>query len=206
MAIEQWKDIPEYEGYYKISNTGNVCSLNRMDSRGSRLVGRMLNPITSNYGYLIATLCRNSICIKYRVHRLVLLAFVGGCPKEMEGCHNNGIRSDNHLSNLRWDTRKNNAIDMVRHGNSWLGSQRSEETKKQISLAMKGIERSKETKKKMSLAKKGNRYSAKLTQKQVNKIRKLWVTGKYYQRELANIFSISSCQISSIVNYKRWSF
>lgn len=34
----------------------------------------------------------------------------------MECCHNNGDPFDNHLSNLRWDTRKANAADSVRHG------------------------------------------------------------------------------------------
>jgi hypothetical protein len=50
------------------------------------------------------------------VHRLVLEAFVGPCPPGMEGCHNNGIGTDNRLANLRWDTRKNNAADKVAHG------------------------------------------------------------------------------------------
>ena len=54
----------------------------------------------------------------FLVHRLVLEAFVGPCPIGMQACHNNGIRDDVSLKNLRWDTIKNNAMDRVRHGTS----------------------------------------------------------------------------------------
>ena len=35
-----------------------------------------------------------------------------------EACHNDGDRSNNHLSNLRWDTKSNNQKDRVEHGTS----------------------------------------------------------------------------------------
>lgn len=50
------------------------------------------------------------------VHRMVLLAFVGPCPRGMEACHNNGQPGDNRVENLRWDTRSNNLYDRIRHG------------------------------------------------------------------------------------------
>lgn len=52
----------------------------------------------------------------YLVHRLVLLAFVGPCPRGRHACHNNGRGSDNRLSNLRWDTPASNMADRNRHG------------------------------------------------------------------------------------------
>ena len=51
-----------------------------------------------------------------RVHRLVLTTFKGPCPKGYEGCHNDGDKSNNHLSNIRWDTRANNLLDKIDHG------------------------------------------------------------------------------------------
>lgn len=48
--------------------------------------------------------------------RLVLTAFVGPCPEGMECCHWDGDPTNNHLSNLRWDTRVANRADMRRHG------------------------------------------------------------------------------------------
>ena len=51
-----------------------------------------------------------------RVHRLILETLVGPCPDGMEGCHNDGNRRNNGLDNLRWDTRKSNMHDAIRHG------------------------------------------------------------------------------------------
>ena len=46
---------------------------------------------------------------------MVLETFVGPCPKGMEACHNNDIKTDNRLSNLRWDTKSNNTFDAINH-------------------------------------------------------------------------------------------
>jgi hypothetical protein len=50
------------------------------------------------------------------VHSLVMLAFVGPRPDGLEVCHNNGVASDNRLSNLRYDTRSENNVDSSKHG------------------------------------------------------------------------------------------
>jgi len=34
---------------------------------------------------------------------------------ELEACHGNGVRTDNHSTNLRWDTKAANRADMLRH-------------------------------------------------------------------------------------------
>lgn len=60
---------------------------------------------------------------KISVHRLVLLAFVGPCPEGMEACHNDGDSTNNSLSNLRWDTPKNNHADKKKHGTVNLGEE-----------------------------------------------------------------------------------
>jgi DNA invertase Pin-like site-specific DNA recombinase len=39
----------------------------------------------------------------------------------MEAAHNNGIRSNNHLSNLRWATRASNEADKRTHGTMAVG-------------------------------------------------------------------------------------
>jgi hypothetical protein len=49
---------------------------------------------------------------EYRyVHDLVLLAFVGAKPAGLEVCHGDGVKTNNRLSNLRYDTRSANALD-----------------------------------------------------------------------------------------------
>ncbi len=55
---------------------------------------------------------------KFYVHRLVLLAFRGPCPKGMEGCHRNGNKLDNKKRNLRWGTHGSNMKDKKSHGTS----------------------------------------------------------------------------------------
>ena len=53
-----------------------------------------------------------------RISRLVLQTFVGPCPEGMECCHNDGIKTNNHLENLRWDTHRAN----IAEGNRAKGS------------------------------------------------------------------------------------
>lgn len=47
---------------------------------------------------------------------MVLNAFVGPPPPGFEGCHKDGDRANNALSNLYWGTRSDNQRDRVRHG------------------------------------------------------------------------------------------
>lgn len=74
---------------------------------------RELTPcLLSSRGYLGVSISGKML----RVHRLVLLAWVGPPPEGTEACHNNGIPWDNRVENLRWDTHRRNLHDMVRHG------------------------------------------------------------------------------------------
>lgn len=101
--FEVWQCVPGFEGMYEVSSRGRVWS-NR-----SR---RLLTLSVANTGYHQVNL-RGSV---RHVHRLVLEAFVGPCPFGCEGCHGNGIRTDNRLENLRWGTRKENMQDASKHG------------------------------------------------------------------------------------------
>jgi hypothetical protein len=49
-------------------------------------------------------------------HTLVLETYVCLRPIGMEGCHNDGNKENNNVNNLRWDTRKANAQDSIKHG------------------------------------------------------------------------------------------
>jgi hypothetical protein len=102
---EQWRPIPDWERY-EVSDQGRVR--NRRGQRLSVWVGTR--------GYLRVRLHQAGSARNLAVHRLVLSAFVGPCPPGMEGCHENGDRSNCSLGNLRWDTPSSNAHDRVRHG------------------------------------------------------------------------------------------
>lgn len=77
--------------------------------------GRLLKP-DLNWAYPKVSLCRNPGRRRATVHELVLLAFVGPRPPGEECRHLDGCRANNHLSNLRWGTRLENAADKTRHG------------------------------------------------------------------------------------------
>lgn len=47
---------------------------------------------------------------------------------------------------------------------------------------------------------------AKLTEEQALEIRRLYATGNYTQKELAEIYGISQRQVCDIINYKRWAW
>jgi hypothetical protein len=49
------------------------------------------------------------------------MAFIGPKPDGMVVCHNDGDKLNNHYANLRYDTHKSNASDMLLHGTRPLG-------------------------------------------------------------------------------------
>ena len=73
---------------------------------------KWLSPIKQKTGYYVVFL--GAFNPRY-IHRLVLEAFVGTCPENMECCHKNGNRQDNNLSNLYLGTRIDNKRDSIKH-------------------------------------------------------------------------------------------
>lgn len=73
-------------------------------------------------GYMEVILTSDSGVVKhFRVHRLVLELFVGPRPEGLEGCHGDGNRANNLLSNLRWGTPESNWEDRRRAGHHGVG-------------------------------------------------------------------------------------
>lgn len=74
--------------------------------------GKYLKPHLSSDGHwLIELFGRTKL-----LHRLILEAWKGPCPSGLVGCHNDGNPNNNHIDNLRWDTRSSNVIDAVKLG------------------------------------------------------------------------------------------
>lgn len=73
------------------------------------------------FGHLQVRLYLGGVATGFYVHRLVLLAFIGPCPPEMECCHEDGNGCNNKLGNLRWGTKLENHADRRRHGNTPVG-------------------------------------------------------------------------------------
>ena len=112
-----WKDIPEYEGIYAISDSGEVKRLCDA-SLGAVKAGRVLKPRPLKTGYLRINLCKNGTIKDFLIHRLVLITFVSPPPFEKAQVnHINGNKSDNRIENLEWVTQSQN----VQHSYDQLG-------------------------------------------------------------------------------------
>jgi hypothetical protein len=122
-VTEEWRPIPGYDGY-DVSDQGNVRSwrLRGWDSYWGRRATnpKLLSPQLCR-GYLAVLLVCGDKKKNAKVHALVLSAFVGPKPPGSHGCHENGDRTDNRVSNLRWDTATANAADRERHGRTARG-------------------------------------------------------------------------------------
>lgn len=103
MNNEIWKDIPEYEGMYQVSNLGRIKSLNYMGQKGNESI--LLQRINED-GYCDVRLSKNDHRKRKLVHRLVLKSFVGFSDLTVN--HINEIRSDNRLENLEYMTTREN--------------------------------------------------------------------------------------------------
>jgi hypothetical protein len=111
--MEDWKVIDDYPDY-------EVSSLGRVKSNKYPNKPKMLKSNPNSLGYCQVGLKREVLKTK-KNHILVLEAFTGPRPKGMEACHNDGDKNNNRLSNLRWDTPKNNAKDKIKHGTTIKG-------------------------------------------------------------------------------------
>lgn len=125
---EEWRPVMGWEGLYEISSLGRCRSIRRtviVESSKRRFSmtvgGRIRKPGLAKEGYLVFVLIADEKRVVRRAHQLVLEAFVGLRPEGTEGCHNNGTPSDNRLSNLRWDTPRNNYLDTIKHGTQTRG-------------------------------------------------------------------------------------
>ena len=113
--IEIWKDIPDYEGFYQVSNLGNVRSLDRVvvNSLGYKklLKGKTLSQKLRKDGYKRVVLCDNKGQIEKLVHILVGICFLGYKlgKKNVIDHKIEGDKSNNRLENLQIITQRENA-------------------------------------------------------------------------------------------------
>lgn len=109
---EQWKDIKNHKGLYKISNYGNIKSFIYWNGTNERILKQSI----TTRGYCCVILHRKNKKKWTYIHRLVLETFIGPCPKGMQCRHLDGNPSNNKLSNLKWGTSSENTLDSIKHG------------------------------------------------------------------------------------------
>ena len=115
---ERWLPVQGFERY-EVSDKGRVRSLPR---EFPRCAGRVLKPGINHKGHHSVCLSNNGSTKQFRVHILVLEAFVGPRPKGLLGLHLDDDKANNNVENLYWGTYSDNAADAVRNGTHYPGS------------------------------------------------------------------------------------
>jgi len=163
--MELWKAVPKTNGLYEISDTARI---RRVDK------GNFLNPHLHNTGYMRVCLCINGKTISAYVHILMAETFLGERPNRHDVNHKNGIKTDNHLSNLEYIDRKHHEYHtrhILKHSRNPIGEEH------------------------------GN---ALLSEESVREIHSLYCTGKYTMNEIAQRYNVHITTISSFLNGYSW--
>jgi len=112
MQEEVWKDIPNYEGLYQVSNLGRVKSLPRKTN--NQYCNGLIMKAHNSYGYLKLQLKKNNNYKWFFIHRLVAQAFLNNYSDALQVNHKNGIKNDNKVENLEMVTASQNQLHSYR--------------------------------------------------------------------------------------------
>ena len=123
--VEIWKGIPGYEGSYEVSSFGNVRSLDRLDSRGYKRKGRMLNKSLNGTGYYNVGLSKQGKPKTNTVHVLVASAFLGhvqsGTTAGLVIDHIDNDKLNNRVDNLQLVTNRENSSKDRKGSSKYVG-------------------------------------------------------------------------------------
>ena len=106
---EEWKDIPGYEGKYRVSNRGEIVSIHY--KRSIKENPQPLVPRESN-GYLYVVLSKNNKVKVAKPHRLVAELFIPNPDNKPYVNHKDGNKQNNSVENLEWVTPLENNLHM----------------------------------------------------------------------------------------------
>jgi hypothetical protein len=117
--MEEWRDIPGFEGLYQASSLGRVKSLQRKHELIMRLQ-------TVRNGYIVVSLRIAAGTKKLlRVHRLVAQTFIPNKENKPEVNHKDGNKENNIAQNLEWVTSSENHKHAyktnIRKNSKWAG-------------------------------------------------------------------------------------
>lgn len=111
-----WKNILGYEGLYKISDTGEVLSCERITSDGRKIKSKLLLGGEYSNKYRFVCLRKNGVNHNASVHRLVAEAFIPN-PENLPCVnHVDGNKQNNNVSNLEWCSYSENIQHAVKIG------------------------------------------------------------------------------------------
>ena len=97
---EEWRDLPELQGEYQVSNYGRVKRV-----KGAE---RLVKLTTQRNGYVYVTLSFANTSKCFKTSRLVAKAFIPNPNNYEEVDHLNADKQNNSVSNLEWVTGEEN--------------------------------------------------------------------------------------------------
>lgn len=115
-VYEEWKDIPDFEGLYKISSFGRIKALDRtvyvrsgrVSAYYKAVSGAIKKATKDRQGYLSISLYKENIRYPKLVHRLVGVSFIENPNNLPEVNHKKGNKTDNRVLELEWMTTSDN--------------------------------------------------------------------------------------------------
>jgi len=121
MDKETWYDIPDYEGYFQVSNNLIFRSLYGWNKGGlfKRKKPFIIKPVVcKNPGYYTFGVGFKGFGNKKRlyVHKVVATLFIPNPNNYRCVNHKNGIKTDNRIENLEWCTHKENTTHALKTG------------------------------------------------------------------------------------------
>lgn len=175
--METWRDIKGYEGYYQVSNLGNIKTLDREVYDSKRHLFRfykekVMKTALCRKGYKRIQFKVGGVYKSYAVHRLVAEAFIPNPFNLPEVNHKDSNRENNAEHNLEWLTHSENQKHSYRQGKR---NHKGE-----------------------------NHPQAKLALASVLEIRERYSSGLFTMPFLASEYGVSAYAINNIVHYRTW--
>ena len=96
----EWRDIVGYEGYYQVSEFGDIKNVKTNKIRKTR--------INSKHGYIDVDLYKDGKCSWKRINRVVAEAFIPNPDELPVVLHLDNNKINNHYTNLKWGTISEN--------------------------------------------------------------------------------------------------
>lgn len=172
----EWADVDGFDGYYKVSNRGEIVSLQRVVMRSNgcpqTIDQRTLSQITDKYGYLTVRLWKNKKCTNRKVHQVVAQAFIPNPESKRQINHKDGDKTNNTVSNLEWSTPAENTSHAYRTGLACMSGE--------------------------------SNHQSKLSELAARIVLKLSDMGSMSHREIGNAFGVSQSLISGIASGNYW--
>lgn len=116
--MEEWRPVPGYEGYYEVSNAGNIRSVERYVKAGDHLAlikSQEMKQHVGTNGYPIFGARKDGTHKHLSVHRCVAEAFIENPYNNPTVNHIDGDKNNNDVSNLEWVTYSENLLHAYRN-------------------------------------------------------------------------------------------